>query len=103
MKPILIALAALSANNALAGVTPVMATQTPTTFSYATDSLYLPQNAGAEPPARWSHHPVGDGSGTVPGLVRRSRRMTEPAVYLSLRDLFGQPLFEAFQALATAK
>ena len=31
---------------ALAGVTPVMATQTPTTFSYATDSLYLPQNAG---------------------------------------------------------
>ena len=46
MKPILIVLAALSANNALAGVTPVMATQTPTTFSYATDSLYLPQNAG---------------------------------------------------------
>jgi hypothetical protein len=29
--------------------------------------------------------------------------MTEPAVYLSSRDLFGQSLFEAFQALATAK
>jgi hypothetical protein len=45
MNPILIALAALSANTAPAGVTPVMETQTPTTFSCATDSLYLPQNA----------------------------------------------------------
>jgi hypothetical protein len=39
----------------------------------------------------------------VPDLVRRSRRTTEPAVYLSPQDLCGLPFFEALHAQATAK
>jgi hypothetical protein len=41
--------------------------------------------------------------GKVPDLVRRSRRTTEPAVYLSPQDLCGLPFFEALHAQATAK